>query len=94
MGWSSNGWGCGVSEKRIKEAALHLQTDYQKAGYNYIIIDNGWQATTRNAAGDLQANKKRFPDGMKVLIEYLKKMNFKVGISSSSGEYTTCSNGN
>jgi hypothetical protein len=34
---------------------------YKDAGYEYVSIDDCWQAETRGPAGELRADPKRFP---------------------------------
>lgn len=53
--------------------ADRLVTDgYSKLGYKYVIIDDGWSAMERTANNELVADPKRFPGGMKVLIDYVR----------------------
>lgn len=44
---------------------------YLAAGYNYLMIDDCWQAPTRDADDRLQADPKRFPNGIKKLADYV-----------------------
>ena len=44
---------------------------FLKAGYEYIIIDDCWLAKDRAADGQLQADPKRFPGGIKPLADYV-----------------------
>ena len=60
------------------------------AGYNYIVIDDGWEATTRTAQGNLVPDPKRFPNGMKAVGDYLHSKGFKFGIHNCAGT-KTCS---
>ena len=41
------------------------------AGYEYIAIDDCWMAEERDANGRLQADLKRFPEGIKGLADYV-----------------------
>ena len=43
----------------------------QAAGYQYIVIDDGWMAPARDAGGNLQADPAKFPGSMKALADYV-----------------------
>ena len=63
---------CYSSEKLIKDMADRMAADgFLKAGYEYIIIDDCWLAKDRAADGQLQADPKRFPGGIKPLADYV-----------------------
>ncbi len=87
MGWNSwNIYYCNVDEKKVREAADWLvKTGLINHGYQYVNIDDCWQAP-RLANGEIGVNQK-FGD-MKVLGERLHAMGFKFGIYSSPGPKT------
>lgn len=89
MGWNSwNCWGLSVSDAKVKSSANALiSSGLANHGWNYINIDDGWEAAKRAASGEILANEK-FPD-MKGLSDYLHTNGLKFGIYSSPGE-TTC----
>ena len=58
------------------------------AGYNYILLDEGWSDDARTADGFLQANKSTFPDGMKELSSYIHSHGLKMGLYGDSGILT------
>lgn len=91
MGWNSwNCWGLSVSqEKVISSAQALIDKGLADHGYNYINIDDGWEADKRNPDGTIEANEK-FPS-MKGLIDWLHERGLKFGIYSSPGA-TTCGN--
>ena len=62
-------------------------------GYNHVMLDDCWAATSRDAADDLQPDASRFPRGMPSLISSLHALNLSVGLYTSVGP-TTCSSGN
>lgn len=39
-----------------------VEDGYLAAGYEYIIVDDCWLATTRDLMGRLQPDAKRFPN--------------------------------
>eukprot|EP00744_Colponema_vietnamica_P004094 GILI01006168.1.p2 GENE.GILI01006168.1~~GILI01006168.1.p2 ORF type:complete len:445 (-),score=145.39 GILI01006168.1:92-1228(-) len=57
-------------------------------GYEYINIDDCWQAPERDSHGRLQADPIRFPRGIKHVAEYVHKRGLKLGIYSDVGEWT------
>ena len=90
MGWNSwNTFACDISEKTIKEMADAMVSSGMKAaGYNYIVIDDCWHGK-RDADGNIQADKKLFPNGIKALADYVHEQGLKLGIYSDAGN-TTC----
>lgn len=91
MGWSSwNHFSQKITATLIEqEAAAMVSSGMQAAGYQYIMIDDGWQAPTRDSNGNLQANSKKFPNGMQPVVAYIHGLGLKAGIYSSPGK-TTC----
>ena len=89
MGWNSwNKFGCSVSEKLIKEVADAMVTSGMKdAGYQYIVIDDCWQ-TGRDKDGNIIADPKLFPSGIKALADYIHSKGLKFGIYSCAGSKT------
>src|ERR1700739_4425400 len=72
MGWNSwNKFGCNVSEDLIKSVADAITTNGMKdAGYQYVVIDDCWQVS-RDANGNIAADPKQFPSGIKALSDYV-----------------------
>jgi alpha-galactosidase len=87
MGWNSwNHFGAAVTDADIRHAADALAASgMAKAGYRYVIIDDGWQGQ-RDAQGVMHPNAK-FPD-MKALADYVHSKGLKFGIYSSPGPQT------
>jgi len=87
MGWNSwNFFAERVTDKDIRAAADQLvATGMKDAGYNYINIDDTWEAE-RDASGELHTNAK-FPD-MKALADYVHSKGLKIGIYSGPGPKT------
>jgi len=88
MGWNSwNCWGLSVNDEKVKSSAQALiDKGLIDHGWTNINIDDGWEASQRNAAGDIVSNEK-FPD-MKALGDWLHDKGFKFGIYSSPGTRT------
>ena len=87
MGWNSwNFFAERVTDKDIRAAADQLvSTGMKDAGYNYVNIDDTWEAE-RDATGLLHTNAK-FPD-MKALADYVHSKGLKIGIYSGPGTKT------
>jgi hypothetical protein len=75
-----------VNYKVRAAADAMVATGLAAHGYQYIVIDDGWEGE-RDAGGILQPNDK-FPD-MKELADYVHSKGLKFGIYSSPGP-TTC----
>lgn len=90
MGWNSwNTFGTHINEKLVKEIARAMVSSGMKAaGYKYIIIDDGWEARTRDAHQDLLADPKKFPHGIKALADYIHSLGLKFGIYNCAGTMT------
>ncbi len=89
MGWNSwNKFACNVNEKLVRSAADGMASSgMREAGYSYIVIDDCWQGE-RDHAGNIQADAKKFPSGMKALSDYVHSKGLKFGIYSDAGTKT------
>ncbi|MCD6346536.1 MAG: NPCBM/NEW2 domain-containing protein [Bacteroidales bacterium] len=91
MGWNS--WNCfqaDINEQVIKEIAdAMVKTGMRDAGYQYLVLDDGWMASERDDDGNLQADPEKFPNGMKALGDYIHSRGLKYGIYECRG-YLTC----
>ena len=89
MGWNSwNRFGCNIDEAKIRAEADALASNGMKeAGYGYLVIDDCWQVA-RDEHGDILADPKKFPSGIKALADYVHSKGLKFGIYSDSGEAT------
>ncbi|KAF8510879.1 alpha-galactosidase [Hysterangium stoloniferum] len=91
MGWNTwNHFGCSISEDTIISAAQAVvDNKLDKLGYQYIIMDDCWQAPARdNSTGAPVADPQKFPNGVKNLADKIHAMGLKFGIYSSAGTYT------
>lgn len=90
MGWNSwNTFHCDINEKLIHEIADALvASGMQKAGYQYVVLDDCWSAMERDADGNLVAHPEKFPSGVKALGDYLHSKGFKFGIYNCAGTKT------
>jgi len=77
------------------EAQYHQQTDLMVStglaalGYNYMIMDSGWQGKSRASNGEFQWDTSRVPAGIPALSSYVHNKNLKFGIYSDGG-YFSC----
>jgi alpha-galactosidase len=89
MGWNSwNKFGCNVSGDMIRSMADALvKSGMKDAGYQYVNIDDCWQVS-RDANGNIVADPRRFPQGMKALGDYIHSLGLKFGVYSDAGSKT------
>ena len=64
---------------------------FQKAGYEYVNIDDCWSILNErnNVTHEIMPNTTKFPEGISGVASSLHSMGFKSGIYSSAG-LTTC----
>ena len=92
MGWNSwNTFAMKIDENLVRETAdAMIANGMLEAGYNYIVIDDAWEAPERDTGGNLVPDPNKFPGGMKALGDYLHSKGFKFGIHNCAGT-KTCS---
>lgn len=90
MGWIS--WN--VVQSAISNSVIETVADamvssgLRDAGYNYIIIDDLWHASSRAADGKPVADPAKFPKGMKAASDYTHERGIKFGIYSDAANRT------
>ena len=89
MGWSSwNTYHVNINEELIKKQADALVSQGLKdAGYLYINVDDGFFGH-RDETGKMHAHPERFPNGMRVVSDYIHSLGLKAGIYSDAGDNT------
>lgn len=89
MGWSSwNTFSVNISEDIIKgQADAMVSQGLKDVGYQYINIDDGFQYG-RTAEGKVRIHPKRFPNGLRVVRDYIHSKGLKAGIYSDAGDCT------
>ena len=92
MGWSSwNNFHVDINEEVIKaQADFMVSSGMADVGYAYVNIDDGFFGG-RDAEGNLLVHPTRFPNGMKVISEYIHSKGLKAGIYSDAGINTCAS---
>ena len=86
MGWSSwNTFGVSISEDVILGTARAMATNGLKdAGYTYVNIDDGF-FWGHGEDGILRFHPKRFPNGMRPVVDGIHALGLKAGIYSDAG---------
>src|SRR5262245_31344405 len=90
MGWNDwNAYGCNVSEALVKQTADKIvSSGLAAAGYQYVNIDDCWMQHSRDAAGNLQPDFTKFPDGISGTAAYVHSKGLKLGIYEDAGTAT------
>jgi alpha-galactosidase len=103
MGFNDwNAFACNVSQSLVEQTALAMHDNgMQKAGYDYVNIDDCWMngrsvttgaadkiAAGRDANGHLIADPTYFPDGIKAVADYVHHLGLKLGIYEDIGTAT------
>jgi alpha-galactosidase len=65
-----------------------VSSGMQAAGYQYINIDDMWQASSRDSSGNIAPSASKFPNGMKALADYVHGKGLKLGLYSDRGTKT------
>ena len=95
MGWNSwNSFANIVNSEIVQQQAKALATNGMKdAGYEYVVIDEGWWLGERDSAGNIVVNSKQWPalgpgqkDGdMANIAAYIHSLGLKAGIYTDAG---------
>ncbi len=90
MGWNTwNTFGHNIDETLIVETAHAMrETGLHAAGYEYVVIDDVWQAPQRDAAGALPPDPDRFGGGIRPIAATVHDLELKLGIYSCAGTHT------
>lgn len=91
MGWNSwNTFEINISEQLVKDMAdVMVSSGMRDAGYVYLVLDDGWMAMERDPkTGDLVADPKKFPHGLKPVIDYVHAKGLKFGLYNCAGTKT------
>jgi hypothetical protein len=91
MGWNSwNAFQGNINEAKIKVTAdIMASSGMRDAGYEYLVLDDGWMAKERDSSGCLVGDPQKFPNGMKSLGDYIHSKGLKFGIYECRG-FLTC----
>ena len=89
MGWNSwNTFGPKIDEAVVRETAdAFVEAGLKDAGYEYVVIDDVWEADER-VDGRLTWDAEKFPNGIPALADYVHSKGLKFGIYSCAGSHT------
>jgi alpha-galactosidase len=90
MGWNSwNTFGPDIHEDLLRQTADSMvETGLRDAGYEYLVIDDFWEADRRDADDRLTWDVEKFPSGIPALADYVHQRGLKFGIYSCAGTCT------
>ena len=90
MGWNSwNIFQTNINETLLKSMVdAYVTSGMKDAGYTYFVLDDGWMGMERDANGQLIADPKKFPNGMKEFADYVHSKGLKFGIYNCAGTKT------
>ncbi|WP_264068892.1 glycoside hydrolase family 27 protein [Mycolicibacterium komossense] len=84
MGWNSWNSGIEINDQSIRETIdAMVSSGMRDAGYSYVNLDAGWAAPERNSSGELMPDARRFPLGLKPLVDYAHERGLRFGLYSS-----------
>ena len=84
MGFTTErAFGADVNEALVREIAdAMVSTGLRDAGYEYLVVEDGWMTGERDADGNIVADAEKFPSGMKALADYVHSKGLKFGLYS------------
>lgn len=90
MGWNSwNVFQTHIDEPLLKSMVdAYISSGMKDAGYTYFVLDDGWMGMERDQNGQLVADPKKFPNGMKEFADYVHSKGLKFGIYNCAGTKT------
>jgi hypothetical protein len=97
MGWASwNSFGNAYDSTTIQQQAQAMVSSGMKAaGYQYLLLDEGWWLGVRDNAGNLVVDKQQWPaiqpgeraGDMANIVRYIHSLGLKAGIYTDAGEF-------
>ena len=84
--WNSTECRAEFNGEMVKGIAdLFVSKGLKAAGYQYVNLDDCWALPTRDGAGKLVPDPRRFPHGIKAVADYVHAKGLKFGIYTSAG---------
>ena len=79
-----------ISDEMIRQTAdAMVEKGLLDAGYEYLVIDDCWSERERDPeSGRIIPDRKKFPDGMKAVSDYVHSKGLKFGMYSCAGVRT------
>ncbi|KAK6997260.1 alpha-galactosidase [Favolaschia claudopus] len=89
MGWNPyNAFACSATEAMYHTQAQSIVSlGLLAVGYQYINLDCGWQATSRDSAGKFQWSNKTLPAGVPALATFVHNLGLKFGVYTDLGVF-------
>lgn len=75
-------------ESVVALAKAMVDSGMKDAGYEYFVLDDGFQAYSRDHRGRIQGHPRRFRQGMPALIDEVKALGLKMGMYTVPGRFT------
>jgi alpha-galactosidase len=75
----------------LRQAQELVSSGLASAGYITVNLDDGWEAATRTASGELTWNAAKFPHGIPWLVNRVHSLGLRFGIYTAVGT-RTCQN--
>jgi alpha-galactosidase len=75
----------------LQQAQFLVDSGLAAAGYQYVNLDDGWMASTRDSSGQLRPDPAKFPSGIPSLAGQIHSLGLKIGIYTAIGT-RTCQN--
>lgn len=90
MGFNTwNTFQTNINEEMLRNMVdKFVASGMRDAGYKYFVLDDGWMSMDRDANGQLVADPKKFPSGMKAFADYVHSKGLKFGIYNCAGTRT------
>ncbi|GHT39663.1 hypothetical protein FACS189437_03670 [Bacteroidia bacterium] len=90
MGWNSwNLFQTNINEQLVKEIAdIFVSRGLKDAGYEYVLLDDGWMDMQRDAQDNLVPHPDKFPNGIKAVADYVHSKGLKFGLYNCAGDKT------
>ncbi len=98
MGWNSwnkfldkddkADWNATTEKAVLAQARALVDSGLAAAGYDTVVLDDGYQAVRRDHRGRIQAHPARFRSGIEYLSEEIHKLGLKFGIYLVPGSLT------
>jgi len=91
MGWNSwNTFQTNINDSLVRGIAdVMVSSGMKDAGYQYLVLDDGWMSMERDSlTGNLVPDPRKFPNGLKSLIDYVHARGLKFGLYNCAGTKT------
>ena len=78
-----------VNEHNIMRTAdLMVEFGFKDAGYDMIMLDDGYLLADRDVDGKIVINADKFPSGVEALSDYIHSKGLRFGMYNSAGTLT------